>query len=177
MSMKNNFKLMSLYNQSMNKSMYKVASGLSAENLEKNRDVFFDSIVGTLNHILVGDIIWLKRFASHDTIFTSLDYVRDIDTPASLDVILHPKLHLLLEERAKLDEVIVQFTSELTDQAIASPLAYSNTKGQLFVKNVGFLLQHFFNHQTHHRGQVSALLSQVGADVGVTDLLMSIPDE
>ena len=71
----------------------------------------------------------------------------------------------------------MQFTSELTDQAIASPLAYSNTKGQLFVKNVGFLLQHFFNHQTHHRGQVSALLSQVGADVGVTDLLMSIPDE
>lgn len=97
--------------------------------------------------------------------------------PVSLNVILHPTLSSLLEARIKLDNVIVQFSAELTDQDISSSLAYNNTKGQPFIKNVGFLLQHFFNHQTHHRGQVSALLSQVGADIGVTDFLMSIPDE
>jgi uncharacterized damage-inducible protein DinB len=175
--MKSIFKLMASYNQWMNKSIYEVASGLSAEELEKDRGVFFGSIVGTLNHILVGDIIWLKRFSSHETVFTSLDYVRDMDVPVSLNVILHPTLSSLSEARIKLDNVIVQFSAELTDQDISSSLAYNNTKGQPFIKNVGFLLQHFFNHQTHHRGQVSALLSQVGVDVGVTDFLMSIPDE
>ena len=175
--MKSNFELMASYNQWMNKSLYEAASQLDAGELEKDRDAFFRSIIGTLNHIIVGDTIWLKRFANHEAGFPSLDYLHVVDTPISLDVTLYSKLTALTEARAIMDEVIVQFASELTDQAIAIPLAYSNTKGQPFIKNFGYLLQHFFNHQTHHRGQVSTLLSQAGIDIGVTDLLMGIPNE
>lgn len=175
--MKSNLELMASYNQWMNRSVYEAASKLSTGELEKDRGAFFGSIIGTLNHIMVGDTIWLKRFSNHEAKFSSLDYVRVIDAPVSLDTTLHLKLDTLTEARVEMDEVIVQFASELTDKTIASSLKYNNTEGQPFTRNFGFLLQHFFNHQTHHRGQVSTLLSQAGIDIGVTDLLMSIPNE
>jgi uncharacterized damage-inducible protein DinB len=177
MLMKANFELMATYNQWMNRSIYQAVSGLSNDEIEKDCGAFFGSIIGTLNHILIGDTVWLKRFASHQVVFPSLGYVRTLAVPASLDATLYSKFSALAEARTKMDEVIVQFSSELTEQVIASPLAYSNTKGQPFIKKFGSLLQHFFNHQTHHRGQVSTLLYQAGVDVGVTDLLISIPNE
>ena len=175
--MKSNFELMATYNQWINRNIYEAAAGLSEDEIEKDRGAFFGSIIGTLNHILVGDTIWLKRFATHEAVFPSLSYIRALEAPASLDVILYSQLSVLVEARTKMDKVIVQFSLELTDQAMASSLAYRNTKGQPFIKNFGHLLQHFFNHQTHHRGQVSVLLSQAGVDIGVTDLLAGIPSE
>ena len=175
--MKSNFELMAGYNQWMNKSIYEAASTLSAGQLAKNRDAFFGSIMGTLNHILVGDIIWLKRFASHEANFETLEYIRAMQAPKSLDATLFKNLAALAEAREKIDQVIVECTSELNDEVIESALEYSNTNGEVFIKKVGYLIQHFFNHQTHHRGQVSTLLSQAGVGIGVTDLLVGIPDE
>ena len=168
---------MAEYNQWMNSSLYKAAATLSNDALEKNRGAFFGSIVGTLNHILVGDIIWLKRFANYEKKIPSLDYVRSLKIPTSLDTSLCSELSALAEIRSKVDAVIIEFTSVITEKEVASPLIYTNTKGKIFTKNFGYLLQHLFNHQTHHRGQVSTLLHQAGVDVGVTDLLMVIPNE
>ena len=78
--------------------------------------------------------------------------------------------------RIKMDGVIKKFSSELTSKVLSSSLSYNNTKGEPFSKNLGHLIQHFFNHQTHHRGQVSTLINQVGIDIGVTDLLIGIPN-
>ncbi len=174
--MKSYFELMASYNSWMNKSVYEAASRLGFEECEKDRGAFFGSIIGTLNHILVGDTIWLKRFADHETIFSSLDYVRSIEAPKSLDEKLYSTLAQLETERTNMDKVIVEFASELTDNAIASSLSYKNTNGEPFVKSFGHLLQHFFNHQTHHRGQVSTLLCQAGEDAGITDLVIGIPN-
>ena len=71
----------------------------------------------------------------------------------------------------------MQFISELTDEVIVSTLKYTNSKGQKFNKNMGDLLLHVFNHQTHHRGQVSTLLYQAGIDIGVTDMVVGITDK
>lgn len=177
MSLKSNFELMADYNQRMNRSFYLAASKLSADELSKDRGAFFGSIIGTLNHILVGDTIWLKRFADHPSKLKTLDYVRALNKPKALDAILHPEFKKLESVRIKMDEVIQDFAHELTDEVLASNLSYSNTKGESFNKNFGHLIQHFFNHQTHHRGQVSTLLSQANIDVGVTDLLISIPND
>ncbi len=174
MSLKSNFELMADYNQWMNKIVYLAASKLNADDLSNDRGAFFGSIIGTLNHILVGDIIWLKRFADHPSKLKTLDYVRALNKPKALDVILYPEFKNLESVRIKIDEVIRDFAHELTDEALASNLSYSNTKGEPFNKNFGHLIQHFFNHQTHHRGQVSTLLSQAGVEVGVTDLLVKI---
>ncbi len=177
MSLKSNFELMADYNQWMNKSIYEAASKLSASKLSENRGAFFGSIIGTLNHILVGDTIWLKRFADHPSKLKALEPIRDFQKPQTLDVILYTDFEKLLSAREEMDITIQEFICELSDEVISSPLVYSNTKDEPFTKNLGYLIQHFFNHQTHHRGQVSTLLSQAGVDLGVTDLLVSIPNE
>lgn len=176
MSLKSNFELMADYNQWMNKSVYLAASKLGADDLSNDRGAFFGSIIGTLNHILVGDTIWLQRFADHPSRLKTLDYVRVLNKPKALDAILYTEFEDLESARIKMDEVIRDFAYELTDESLASNLSYSNTKGERFSKNFGHLIQHFFNHQTHHRGQASTLLSQAGVEVGVTDLLVKIPN-
>ena len=176
MSLKSNFELMAEYNQGMNGNIYQAASKLIESDLAKDQCAFFGSIINTLNHMLVGDIIWLQRFANHLEDFSALDYVRALETPKSLDTILYSEFGALKVEREKMDEVIRFFTKELTNKAISEPFSYKNTKGQAFIKNFGHVLQHFFNHQTHHRGQVSTLLYQQGIDIGVTDLLVNIPN-
>lgn len=176
MSLKSNFELMADYNQWMNQSLYHAASSLNTAELNQDRGAFFGSIMATLNHILVGDTIWLKRFACHPSNLVSLEYVRELNPPSSLDAILHTKLASLLVARKTMDALIIEFADELTEEVLTSSFTYTNTKGDLYTKNFGHLIQHFFNHQTHHRGQVSTLLSQAGVDIGMTDLLVKIPD-
>ncbi|TDO98058.1 DinB family protein [Marinomonas balearica] len=176
MSLNSGNELMASYNQYMNRSVYESAAKLTSEQLNKDQGAFFNSILGTLNHILVGDIIWLKRFADHSMHFPSLDYLLDVPSPKALNSILYSDFEELMAARFKLDEVIVNFTSELTAESLESPLKFHNMKGVLFSKKLGYLIQHFFNHQTHHRGQVSTLLYQAGIDIGVTDLLVKIPN-
>ncbi|MFT5520813.1 MAG: putative damage-inducible protein DinB [Enterobacterales bacterium] len=176
MSLKSNFELLADYNQYMNKGIYKAASQLSSLELAENRGAFFGSIIATLNHILVADTIWLKRFSEHSSKFKSLSYVRSLGAPKSLDMILYNDINELLISRGRMDDTIQAFSLELTDKVLASPLSYSNIKGEPFTKNLGYLTQHFFNHQTHHRGQVSTLLNQAGLSIGTTDLLLSIKE-
>lgn len=176
MSLKSNFVLMAEYNQGMNRNIYNAASKLSLSELAKIQGAFFGSIINTLNHLLVGDTIWLQRFAGHKEHFLTLDYVRTLQVPTSLDTILYSDFATLKENREKMDDVIKLFVSELTDAVISQSFSYKNTNGSAFNKNFGHILQHFFNHQTHHRGQVSTLLYQQGIDVGVTDLLVNIPN-
>lgn len=176
MSLRSNFELMADYNQWMNKSIYQTASDLDIAELTENRGAFFGSIIGTLNHILVGDTIWLKRFANHPSNLIALEYVRELESPKALDAILHTELEILSTARERMDDTILKFSHELTDDILSSSLEYRNTRGELFIKNFGHLIQHFFNHQTHHRGQVSTLFSQLNLDISMTDLVARIPN-
>ena len=167
---------MAEYNQGMNSNIYNAASKLSSSDIAKNQGAFFGSITNTLNHLLVGDTIWLQRFAAHKEHFLALNHVRSLQVPTSLDTILYSDFGMLKDNREKMDDVIQLFAAELTDLVISQPFSYKNTKGTVFNKNFGHILQHFFNHQTHHRGQVTTLLYQQGIDIGVTDLLVNIPN-
>lgn len=177
MSFKVSFERLALYNQWMNRRVYEAADKLSLAELNKDRGAYFGSIIGTLNHIMVGDIFWFKRFSDHQAKFQTLEYFRGIDKPGSLGAVVHADLAVLSKERESMDKHIVLFASELTDGAIASTLIYRDSTGNEFSKNFGFLLQHVFNHQTHHRGQVSTLFYQAGIDIGVTDMLEGVPNE
>ncbi len=176
MSLQHNFSLMAEYNQWMNRSIYAAASTLSQEALVRQSGAFFGSILGTLNHLLVGDIIWLKRFAAHPEQFSSLVNMHAILLPKALDQVLYEDLAMLRDQREALDKMIITFVNQLTAPSLNSNLTYQNTKGITFTKPFAMLLQHFFNHQTHHRGQLSTLLSQSGVDIGVTDVLAKIPE-
>lgn len=177
MPLKSNFILMADYNLWMNQNIFDAASTLSSSALLEDRGAFFSSILGTLNHILIADTIWLKRFAEHPSQFKALDYVRELQSLRTLNSVLYTELDELLNTRTKIDITIQEFTHELTDDVLLSSLIYNNTKGEPFFKKLGYLIQHFFNHQTHHRGQISTLLSQSGVDLGITDLLFLIPNE
>jgi uncharacterized damage-inducible protein DinB len=169
--------LMASYNEWMNAKLYAAAGKLPAADLAADRKAFFGSIIGTLNHLVVGDTIWLKRFATHPAGHAALDPVRGLPAPESLDQLLFADLAKLLERRALLDRVIKSWASALTEADLRHVLHYANTKGVVSQKRLASLVVHFFNHQTHHRGQATTLLFQAGQDVGVTDLLAQIPDE
>lgn len=177
MSLKEHFQLLAAYNQWMNAKVYEAAGRLSASELAKDRGAFFGSILGTLNHIVVADTVWLKRFVTHPSCAGSFQSVTDLDNPTSLSQMLFDDLARLKEHRIWLDRQIIDWISQLSEGDLDVVLGYHNMKGVSANKRYSSLALHFFNHQTHHRGQVSMLLSQVGVDVGVTDLLERIPDE
>lgn len=79
--------------------------------------------------------------------------------------------------REIMDENIIEFSKALTSEVLTESLNYVNSKGVAAKQNFGWLIQHVFNHQSHHRGQVTTLLTQSGVDVGVTDMLYLIPNE
>jgi len=177
MNLKQHFELMAEYNQWMNAKVYEAAGSLSHSSLVEDRGAFFSSILGTLNHIVVADRIWLYRFAAQPASTGALAEIMELPFPESLDQIIFPNLGELYSHRKWLDEKIINWVSSLTDRDLDYALSYKNTKGVPATKRLGSLICHFFNHQTHHRGQLSTLLSQAGEDVGITDLLALIPNQ
>ena len=168
---------MASYNEWMNAKVLDAAMKLPDEELSANKKAFFGSILGTLNHIVVGDTIWLKRFATHPANYSELTPIRSLPTPNSLDQVLFTDIRSLSVHRKMLDGVISKWAASVMDADLEHVLRYANTKGVVSDKSFFSLAMHFFNHQTHHRGQATTLLSQAGIDVGVTDLLALIPNE
>ena len=175
--MRDLFVLLASYNTWMNAKLYEAAGELTADQLSADRGAFFGSILGTLNHIAVADRIWLQRFAQHFARHEALAEVRLLPRPGSLREILFSDISQLSEHRAMLDGVIERWVGSITDSDLGQVVCYTSTQGIRSCKRFSSLLLHFFNHQTHHRGQVTTLLSQVGKDVGVTDLLALLPNE
>lgn len=177
MSRADHIRLMAAYNAWMNTRLYEAAGRLPAEALSADRKAFFGSILGTLNHLLAGDRIWLARFAAHPAKHASLDPIRALAVPQRLDQRLFADFQRLAEHRRWLDGVISAWADSLAEADLDHPLHYANMKGATADRNFFGLVMHFFNHQTHHRGQATTLLSQTDIDVGATDLLALIPDE
>jgi len=142
------FQILARYNTLANRKLYAACSQLDDSERKQLRPAFFKSIHGTLNHILVGDRIWLGRFAGAEVPFTGLDQI------------LHEDFDPLQAARVQTDEQIEAFAAKLTEAFLAQSLSYRNLQGNLHSDPVSVLVAHFFNHQTHHRGQVHDLLSQ-----------------
>nr|WP_298969107.1 DinB family protein [uncultured Halomonas sp.] len=177
MTLQQHFEQLATYNQWMNAKVYDAASQMSAAALSEERGAFFGSIFGTLNHIVVADTLWLKRFATHTSSVATLAVMVPLPTPARLDQVMFDDLEGLKTHRQWLDSVIINWIEALTDDDLDTVLSYHNLKGEPSTRRFSSLILHLFNHQTHHRGQASTLLSQAGLDIGVTDRLALIPDE
>ncbi len=176
MSLKADFELMARYNQWMNARLYAQAAALDEAELQADRGAFFGSILATLAHTHAADAHWLRRFANAMPGLASLDPVRAMPRTSSGNGIVFPDFATLRADRDALDVAIIAFTVEATDDVYAQPLSYTNSAGESHTKPAGLVLRHVFNHQTHHRGQVTTLFSQLGIDVGVTDLSALIPE-
>ncbi|CAH0164453.1 hypothetical protein SRABI118_00842 [Massilia sp. Bi118] len=164
------------YNQWMNRKLYEAASGLSEEELHRNRGAFFGSVFGTLNHIAIGDILWFKRISSLLPGLASLHCMDQLPQPAFPATPLCGNLAGLGALRATLDEAIIAFCAEVDSSQLGETLEWSSRNGFKGRKVLGDVLLHVFNHQTHHRGQASTLFSQLSIDIGATDLVLLLPD-
>ncbi len=166
--------LMANYNQWMNRKLYDAALTLTDAELARDRQAFFGSILGTLNHLALGDTVWLKRFAQHPAGYAALAPLNAVSAPADLKQLAFADIRELAAHRSWLDQLIVDWSHTVQEIDLDHRLHYSNMRGVSADKNFFSLLVHFFNHQTHHRGQATTLLTQAGLDVGTTDLLALI---
>lgn len=105
--------LMASYNEWMNSKIYDAAGTLSAAELKRDRGGFFPSVLGTLNHIMVGDILWLKRFATHPAKYHELNPVLRLAQPESLDQILFEDFVELAAQRKMLDATISKWVKTI----------------------------------------------------------------
>jgi uncharacterized damage-inducible protein DinB len=151
--------LMAKYNEWMNSRMYALCASLPDAELHRDRSAFFKSIYGTLNHIAYGDLAFMSRFTGNPSVVP--------DPGADL----FGTFSRLRSERATLDNRILVWSESLTPTWLEEPLTYtSKIDGKTRTVPRWVLVTHMFNHQTHHRGQVTTLLSQMGLDVGTTDI-------
>jgi uncharacterized damage-inducible protein DinB len=146
--LKAHFDQLAAYNRWANRRMYDDAASLSDEVRKNPAGLFFGSIHGTLNHLLVADHIWMRRFTG------------DGPLPERLSQILHEDFAELRAAREAEDERIVAFVTGT--EAYDRVLEYQNSTAKTFRQELGPALTHFFNHQTHHRGQVHAGLTIAG---------------
>ena len=146
------------YNRLANETLYEACAGLSDEERRRDLGAFFRSVHGTLNHLLLGDRIWMTRFEGGEHPSTGLG------TP------LYDDFSALRAARAVMDARIEAFFSDLPAGFGAGSIRYVNNAGFTSEDPLDVLLPHFFNHQTHHRAQVHTLLSQLGRDPPVLDL-------
>jgi uncharacterized damage-inducible protein DinB len=168
--------LLAAYNRWMNTRLLDAAGRLDHAALTADRGAFFGSLLGTLNHILVADLVWLRRFAAHPAGFAELQALAGFPVPRTLRDTLAPDLAALRALREPLDALIERWVATLTPAQLAGELVYANMAGVPARKEFGAVLLHLFNHQTHHRGQATTLLFQSGVDMGETDLRALVPD-
>jgi uncharacterized damage-inducible protein DinB len=150
------------YNRWQNENLYGAAETLSDEERKRERGAFFGSIHGTFNHLVWADRIWLSRFAG-----TPKPSVGIKGSAA-----LYPDWAELKRERAKLDETIVGWADGLATSPVQGDLVWFSGATQREISMPKWItLAHFFNHQTHHRGQIHCMLTQAGAKPEDTDLV------
>jgi len=155
-------KHMARYNRWQNENLYGIADGLSEDERRRERGAFFGSIHATLNHLLWADRMWMSRFAGTPR--------PEGGIPESVH--LHESWAEMKRERAAFDAIIVDWADRLDAAWPAGDLTwYSGAAKRDMTKQKSILLLHFFNHQTHHRGQVHCMLTQAAVKTHVTDLV------
>jgi len=176
LSLAKNFIMLSHYNQRMNVQLIECCALLPTDVLFKETNSFFSNIISYWNHILFGDLILLERLASNHIAGISPDDFTKLPSPKSPNDIYHNKFCDLAIVRKTVDELIIKYSSNLTDVECQKFITYQTTEGESITKAVSDITQHIFNHQAHHRGQLTCVLSQFGVNYGCMDLPVIVPE-
>jgi uncharacterized damage-inducible protein DinB len=171
------YRWLARYNAWFNERLYDACESLDEAERRRDRGAFFGSVHGTLNHLLWADRTWLRRFAAQGVRFESLhEDLLALPPGASYGTELHGDWSALRAARRSLDAAIEGWTREMTSHYPMATMRYANTRGVQREHAMWKAMTHFFNHQTHHRGQLTTLLMQAGVDPGLTDLI-SMPED
>lgn len=151
------------YNSWMNAKLFALCATLTDVERKQDQHAFFKSIHGTLNHILACDVMFVASFTQ------GAPFSEDAEP-------LHDEFDALRRHREVIDQEILQWARSVPSDWLEATSVYTHYEdGAERTVTQGFWVMHMFNHQTHHRGQITTLLSQMGHDIGSTDLHMSVP--
>ncbi len=154
-------RLMARYNAWQNASLYREANALGDEARRLPRGAFFGSIHGTLSHLWWGDAMWLHRFSGSPKPEGGI-----AASPA-----LFPDWERLKAERVALDEAILRWADGFDPDWLGRDMTWWSASANRDVSRPHWVLAtHFFNHQTHHRGQVHAMITMAGGRPDATDI-------
>lgn len=154
---------MARYNAWQNRGLRKLLQDMPPAELTKDRGTFFGSILTTVNHILWADTMWMARFEGKPLPAGNAQSSREFQ----------PTIAAWSGERFLMDGHIILWAEKVKSLGMLSDLTwFSGTLNANVTKNIGECVVHFFNHQTHHRGQVHAMLTQMGVKPDDTDLFL-----
>ena len=157
--MKAHFSMFARYNRWANERLYAAARTLPDADYRADRGAFFGSLHRTLNHLVVTDRVWMRRFTGSGPIQTKLDEI------------LFDDLDALEAERRAEDGRIIAFVDDLDDDDIAGTFSYRTiVNPQDITQPLAPALAHFFNHQTHHRGQAHCLVTEIAGNDAMPSL-------
>ncbi len=159
-------RLMAQYNQTMNQRLFDAAARLTEPQRREDIGLYWQSLHGTLCHLLWGDRQWMSRFDDWPP--------NPIENPQSADLI--DDFNELRAAREQADLAIIEFAAKIDPQWLSEDLIWYGGAAKAERRQCKApLMIHFFNHQTHHRGQVHAALTKHGVDPGDTDLFLVVP--
>ncbi|MEM6902764.1 MAG: DinB family protein [Pseudomonadota bacterium] len=156
---------MAAYSRWANEKLITAVAPLSDQQFRQDMGHFFGSLHHTMNHLIVGDRIWLARFQSEEV----PDY--------TLDQILYEDRDALIHARRVQDERTIQHAHQQTKQTLAETIEYKTVAGDTCRHPLGAIMQGSFNHGTHHRGQMHSMLNQLGAEPPPMDLIFFMREE
>jgi uncharacterized damage-inducible protein DinB len=157
--MKPYFEMFAGYNRWANERLYEAAAGVPEREYRAARGAFFGSLHGTMNHLLLADRIWMRRFTGEGPTYTRLDDI------------LHDDLPALAAARRDEDERIIAYIDALAEADLSAPMSYRTiVSPQQITQTRSSALAHFFNHQTHHRGQAHCLVTEIAGNDAMPSL-------
>ena len=152
-------RVMAQYNSWMNEKLYGLSASIPDSERKRDRGAFFKSVHGTLNHLLSADLAWMTRFTGEGP-----------ELPG-LGAEMYESFDDLSRERRIVDVRIVEWATTLSHEWLEQPLTYTSSVDDVTRTIPTWAgVVHMFNHGTHHRGQLTTLLKQMGLDPGITDL-------
>jgi uncharacterized damage-inducible protein DinB len=163
------------YNKLTNNDMFTILSTINNNDLNKDIGSYFISINGILNHLINTDIIWLQRIKRYFKAYTSLDNELINTTEIkSITQINTNNFHELRNTISNLDQIFINLLIEIKNNELGKEINYLNTKGERKSKMFWLLLVHIFNHNTHHRGQISGFLDIMKIENDFSNMIYKI---
>ena len=173
--MKNLFQALAKYNESVNQSIMELLKPLKKEQVMMETKAYYPSIFATLLHNLIADLNWLRRYRDALKENKALNNGKLLSfEEKSLRLEFESDYTKFFPYRKQVDELMIQFVNDLDESKMHLVIKYKSYKGEEIEKELWKTLLHLFNHQTHHRGQVSVLLDLIGIDHDYSSLVSRI---
>ena len=159
------FQLFAEYNVWATRRLVQHLDNISEADFHQDVGLYFKSISGTLNHLLLGEhTLWYARFK------------QGMSPIMSLDTILHTEKQLLLDDLIHKSQNWITLVNDLDEKKLAENFSYRRASGQAMTLPYAATLLHVFNHGTHHRGQITAAMTALGYECPELDLVYMLAE-